>query len=105
MRTVRRFLFPAAIATMTLLVVGCYEDAGGSAPQAQTPAATPKEGPITSMGNQPASSALGKAKRTAGNIVDQAEQKSREVAGQADEMMNPKPSTPPSDDPANNPGR
>lgn len=104
MRIATTFLSIAALAATTLSSAGCYEDAGGNAPQAQTPAPAPKEGPITSMGNQPASSALGKAKRTAGNIVDQAEQKSREVAGQADEMMNPKPSTPPSDDPANNPG-
>ena len=55
------------------------------------------------MGKQPASSALGKAKRTAGNIADEAERKSREVADQADEMMNPKSPKPNSEEPADNP--
>lgn len=95
---------PAIVALIlsTFASVGCYEETG-SPPQAQTPAPPVQEGPITSMGKQPASSALGKAKRTAGNIADEAERKSREVADQADEMMNPKSPKPNSEEPADNP--
>lgn len=106
----RTLISTTILASLALAAGGCYEDTGAAPPQAQAPAPPPKEGPLTSMatGNGPASSALGKAKRTAGNIADQAQQKSREVADQADDMMNPKPRPnepqDPAADPASNPG-
>jgi hypothetical protein len=92
----------AVLLTSALTAGGCYEETGSAPAQSQGPTPAPQQGPLTSVGQQPASSALGKAKRTAGNIADQAEQKSREVANQADEMMNPK-SPASNEEPANNP--
>lgn len=98
----RTLMTTMVLATITVASGGCYDNTGAAPPPAApTPAPVEKQGPLTSFGQQPASSALGKAKRTAGNIADQAEQKSREVADQADDMMNPKPrpnDPPPSDD-------
>ena len=49
MRIARTIFFIATFTSMTMSLAGCYEDAGGNAPQAQSPAPAPKEGPITSM--------------------------------------------------------
>lgn len=96
------------LAAITLTWGGCYEDSGSGTPQAQTPAPPVKEGPLTSVatGNGPASSALGKAKKTASNIAERAEAKSREVANQADDPLSdhPKPAPPANGDPSDNPG-
>ena len=87
----------APFLTITVVIVsvlavlsGCYEETGVAQPQAQQPqpVAGQNEGPITSVG-QTSGSALGGAKRSATNIVDRAEQKSREVGEQADEIAKP----------------
>ncbi len=98
MRAKRTLTTIAVLASISLTLCGCYEETGSAPAQSQAPAPPPQPGPLMSIGQQPASSALGKAKRTAGNTIDQAEQKSREDARQAEEMMNPK-SSPTNDDP------
>jgi hypothetical protein len=75
------------IAMCAAFSAGCYEDLSPDSPQAQQqPVAGQHEGPITSMSNQ-GNSALGGAKRAATNTIEQAQQKSQEVADQADEML------------------
>jgi hypothetical protein len=82
--------FIMVIAPCLAALAGCYEDTGVAQPQAQQPqpVAGQNEGPISSVG-QSSGSALGGAKRSATNIVDRAEQKSREVGEAADEIANP----------------
>ena len=93
------------MSSLAIAAGGCYEDAGGTPPPAPQQAAGTKEGPLTEMsrgGGTGAQPALGKAKKTATNIVDQAEQKSREVADQADDPLADKPKREPA--PADDPG-
>ena len=101
----RTALMAVVLSSFTMMVSGCYEESG-SAPPTAAPAPQ-KPGPLTSVGQQPASSALGKAKQSATNTIDRAEQKSRETADLADELMNPggTPDRPPADQPTDNPGR
>jgi hypothetical protein len=66
---------------------GCYEDLGGNQTQQPAPTAGQNPGPLTSVG-QPSGSALGGAKRAAHNVVEQAEQRSREVERQAEDPLN-----------------
>jgi hypothetical protein len=104
MRT-KNLLMASILTAVTSFLSGCYEESG-SAP-ATVNAPPPKPGPLTSVGQQPASSALGKAKQSATNTIDRAEQKSRETADLADELMNPggTPDRPPADPPTEDPGR
>ena len=74
-------LIPLSVAS------GCYEDLGGNQTQQPAPAAGQNPGPLTSVG-QPSGSALGGAKRAATNVVEQAEQRSKEVERQAEDPLN-----------------
>ncbi len=65
---------------------GCYESLEPE-PQAQQPSAPAETGPITSLTTQGGGSALGGARRTAGNIVDRVEQQSQQTAEMADQMF------------------
>jgi hypothetical protein len=79
------FLF-AALAAGSL--AGCYESTGSDQPQAQNQAPE-KQGPLTdaATGSGSGNSALGGAKRVAGNIAAQAEDASKKTAEQADHQM------------------
>ena len=67
---------------LSLVVLGgCTEDIEPQQPQTQAP---PKEGPISSQMSQGGGSALGGAKRSATNIVRQAEEQSKRTAREAD---------------------
>jgi len=91
------------MSTLALASSGCYEDAGTPPPPQPEQAAGTHEGPLTEMtrGGGGASPALGKAKQTATNIADRAEQRSRDIAGQADDPLSDKPKSDPAptDDP------
>ncbi len=69
------------------LFSGCMEETSPQQSQSQpgptAPAAPEKQGPITSMAGQGGGSALGGAKRAAGNIASQAEEASKKTAGEA----------------------
>lgn len=84
-RIVKSTVTLGLIAACAVLAAGCYEDLSPDSPQAQQqPVAGQHEGPLTGMSNQ-GNSALGGAKRAATNTIDRAQQKSQEVADQADE--------------------
>ena|SRR5689334_5396582 len=88
-----------AVGTMSVclsmaVLGGCYEDIEPQQPQQQTQA-PPKEGPISSQMSQGGGSALGGAKRSATNIVRQAEEQSKRTAREADPNA---PQTPSNDD-------
>lgn len=69
---------------VSLFAAGCYEELNPQ-PQQQSSGSAEQPGPITSYGMQGGGSALGAAKRSATNIVGQAQQHSEDVARQADE--------------------
>ena len=90
MRTARKLISMIALAALAFALAGCYEELDES-PQPQAQGAPSGErpnegliGPVHQTGN----SALGKAKSSAENVVEQAEQHSQKVADQADEIVN-----------------
>ena len=100
----RTMLSIIVMSTLAMASSGCYEDAGAPPPPQPQQAAGTQEGPLTEMarGGGGSSPALGPAKRTATNIKDRAEQKSREVADQADDPLADKPKSEPT--PTDDPG-
>jgi len=81
-------------ATASVVVfAGCTEEIEPQQPQQQTQA-PPKEGPINSQMSQGGGSALGGAKRSATNIVQQAEEQSRRTAREADPNAPQTPASP-----------
>ena len=88
-----------ALMALAALSAGCYEDL--SPESAQTSQPPPKQGPITSVGDS-SQPALGKARQSATNVADQAEQRSRQVADEADKLMDPdrnRPGAAPAEEP------
>jgi hypothetical protein len=92
MRHARMVFAVLGLAIFALTLAGCYEELEESPPpqpqaQGSPSSGSANEGLIAPM-QQRGSSALGKAKTAASNVVEQAEAQSQEVADQADEIVN-----------------
>ncbi len=84
----RRTVWVAACVGLLPLLAGCYEEIEPQ-PQAGSQQTRSPDEPVQQQVSAGGGSALGGAKRSAQNVVDQAEKRSQEIADEFDDFPDP----------------
>ncbi len=85
-----RTVWVAACVGLLPLLAGCYEEIEPQPqPQAGSPQTRSPDEPVERQVSAGGGSALGGAKRSAQNVVDQAEKRSQEIADECDGFPDP----------------